>query len=105
MPAGLPLPYKHESLLAEVLFSQLLRVPAPAHKALSYAALMVDLCKLMPTFPRSMSTCVRECFSRRAPPGFVKGCTHRNATIQHHHHHYHHAFGGKTTTSPHVILI
>lgn len=47
-----------------MLFSQLLRAPAPAHKPLAYAALMVDLCKLMPTFPRSMSTCVRECFSR-----------------------------------------
>lgn len=62
--AGLPIPYKYESLLAETLFSQLLRVPAPAHKPVAYAALMVDLCKLLPTFPRSMSACVRECFSR-----------------------------------------
>lgn len=62
--AGLPLPYKYESLLAETLFSQMLRVPAPAHKPVAYGALMVDLCKLLPTFPRSMSACVRECFAR-----------------------------------------
>ncbi len=62
--AGLPIPYKYESLLAETLFSQLLRVPSPAHKPVAYAALMVDLCKLLPTFPRSMSACVRECFAR-----------------------------------------
>ncbi len=61
---GLPIPYKHESLLAETLFSQLLRVPAPAHKPVAYGALMVDLCKLLPTFPRSMSACVRKCFAR-----------------------------------------
>lgn len=62
--AGLPLPYKCESLLAETLFSQMLRVPLPAHKPVAYGALMVDLCKLLPTFPRSMSACVRECFAR-----------------------------------------
>lgn len=64
LASGLPLPYKHEPLLAEVLFSQLLKVPKPRHKPLAYATLMVDLCKLLPAFPRSMSTCVRECFSR-----------------------------------------
>lgn len=62
--AGLPLPYKYESLLAETLFAQMLRVPAPAHKPVAYGALMVDLCKLLPTFPRSMSACVRESFAR-----------------------------------------
>ncbi|KAK9846278.1 hypothetical protein WJX81_000837 [Elliptochloris bilobata] len=61
---GLPLPDKHESLLAEMLFSQMLRLPAPAFKPLAYSALMVDVCKLVPTFPRSMSACVRECFAR-----------------------------------------
>ena len=64
LAAGLPLPYKYESLLAEALFGQMLRVPAPAHKPVAYGALMVDLCKLLPTFPRSMSACVRESFSR-----------------------------------------
>ena len=64
LAAGLPLPYKYESLLAETLFAQMLRVPAPAHKPVAYGALMVDLCKLLPTFPRSMSACVRECFTR-----------------------------------------
>jgi MIF4G like len=58
------LPYKYESLLAETLFAQMLRVPAPAHKPVAYGALMVDLCKLLPTFPRSMSACVRESFAR-----------------------------------------
>ena len=64
LAAGLPLPYKYESLLAEALFGQMLRVPAPAHKPVAYGALMVDLCKLLPTFPRSMSACVRESFTR-----------------------------------------
>ncbi|EIE25257.1 ARM repeat-containing protein [Coccomyxa subellipsoidea C-169] len=61
---GLQLPGKHESLLAEMLFSQMLRVPQPQLKPLAYSTLMVDVCKLMATFPRSMSACVRECFAR-----------------------------------------
>lgn len=97
--AGLPLPAKHESLLAELLFSQMLRVPQAQLKPLAYSTLMVcflfhkgqfvqhctvnlhaslhgkvtnvacaqvqvDVCKLMATFPTSMSACVRECFAR-----------------------------------------
>lgn len=42
----------------------MLNVPRPHFKPLSYSTIMVDLCKLMPTFPRSMSACVRECFAR-----------------------------------------
>jgi hypothetical protein len=38
--AGLPLPDKHEALLAEMLFAQMLRLPAPALKPLAYSALM-----------------------------------------------------------------
>lgn len=37
---GLPLPDKHESLLAEMLFSQMLRLPAAPFKPLAYSALM-----------------------------------------------------------------
>eukprot|EP00887_Chlorella_sp_A99_P001913 scaffold18.g1913.t1 len=61
---NLPLPFAHEPLLCEVLFSQMLRLPRPAFKPIMYATLMVDLCKLKPVFPRAMSTCVRECFAR-----------------------------------------
>ncbi|CAL8461756.1 g1287 [Coccomyxa elongata] len=61
---GLQLPSKHESLLAEMLFSQMLRVPQSQLKPLAYSTLMVDVCKLLATFPRSMSACVRECFAR-----------------------------------------
>lgn len=42
----------------------MLRVPAPAVKLLGYCTLMVDLCKLTPTFLRIISGCVRECFAR-----------------------------------------
>lgn len=38
---GLQLPSKHESLLAEMLFSQMLRVPQPQLKPLAYSTLMV----------------------------------------------------------------
>lgn len=38
--AGLPLPDKHESLLAEMLFSQMLRLPTSTFKPLAYSALM-----------------------------------------------------------------
>ncbi len=41
MVAGLQLPGKHESLLAEMLFSQMLRVPQPQLKPLAYSTLMV----------------------------------------------------------------
>lgn len=62
--AGLPLPYSHEPLLCEVLFSQMLRLPRPQFKPIMYATLMVDLCKLKKLFPRAMSACVRESFAR-----------------------------------------
>ena len=39
---GLPLPDKHESLLAEMLFSQMLRLPAAPFKPLAYSALMAS---------------------------------------------------------------
>ncbi|KAK9820118.1 hypothetical protein WJX72_006327 [[Myrmecia] bisecta] len=61
---ALPLPWSYEHLLAEMLFSQLLLLPSPPLKPLGYSTIMVDLCKIMPTFPRSMSACVRNCFTR-----------------------------------------
>ena len=39
--AGLPLPNKHEALLAEMLFAQMLCVPQPHLKPLAYSTLMV----------------------------------------------------------------
>lgn len=57
-----------EPLLAAVLFSQLLAAPAPELPPLAYCAAMVDLCKLLPAFPRAMSACVRESFARLGPP-------------------------------------
>jgi hypothetical protein len=45
--AALPLAFKYEPLLAEMLFSQMLRVPEPEFKSISYFSIMVDLCKLM----------------------------------------------------------
>ena len=39
--AGLPLPNKHEALLAEMLFAQMLCVPQPPLKPLAYSTLMV----------------------------------------------------------------
>lgn len=46
--AGLPLPHKHESLLAEMLFAQMLRLPQPEFKPLAYSTLMVP-CPSCPT--------------------------------------------------------
>jgi nuclear cap-binding protein subunit 1 len=60
----LPIPYGYEPLLCEVMFSQMLRLPTPEFKPIMYCTLMVDLCKLLHTFPRAMSSCVRESFSR-----------------------------------------
>ena len=42
--AGLPIKDKLEGLLAETLFSQLLCLPRPRHKALAYSTIMVRSC-------------------------------------------------------------
>jgi nuclear cap-binding protein subunit 1 len=60
----LPIPYSFEPLLCEVMFSQMLRLPNPEFKPIMYSTLMVELCKLLRTFPRAMSACIRECFAR-----------------------------------------
>jgi nuclear cap-binding protein subunit 1 len=60
----MPLNYQYEILLCETIFGQMLRLPNSEFKTIMYGTLMVDLCKLIPTFPRPMSACVRECFAR-----------------------------------------
>lgn len=60
----IPAQFPYEPLLCEVLFNQMLRLPSSEFKSIMYGALMVDLCKVLDTFPRAMSACVRECFSR-----------------------------------------
>lgn len=60
----MPLNYAYDPLLAETIFGQMLRLPHSEFKPVMYGTLMVDLCKLISTFPRPMSACVRECFSR-----------------------------------------
>lgn len=61
---SMPLNYAYDPLLCEVIFGQMLRLPDMEFKTVMYGTLMVDLCKLVATFPRAMSACVRECFSR-----------------------------------------
>lgn len=60
----MPLNYAYEILLCETIFGQMLRLPNSEFKTIMYGTLMVDLCKLIASFPRPMSACVRECFSR-----------------------------------------
>jgi nuclear cap-binding protein subunit 1 len=59
-----PLPYAYEPLVCEVIFSQMLRLPVPEHKPVLYAGLIVDLCKLLKSFPRAIGPCMRESFVR-----------------------------------------
>jgi len=61
---SMPIQYPYEPLLCEVLFSQMMRLPEAEFKPIMYGTLMVDLCKLQEVFPRAMSACVRELFSR-----------------------------------------
>lgn len=60
----MPLNYSYEILLCETIFGQMLRLPNSEFKTIMYGTLMVDLCKLVSSFPRPMSACVRECFAR-----------------------------------------
>lgn len=61
---GLPLPFPREPLLAETLFAQMLRLPAPQLRPVCYGTLIAAVCKLAAPFARSMSACIRECFVR-----------------------------------------
>lgn len=62
--ARLPLGYRHEAFLAEVMFEQMLQLPKAESKPIFYYATMIDLCKLLPEFPRAMAGCVRELFGK-----------------------------------------
>eukprot|EP00798_Chlamydomonas_sp_ICE-L_P025486 gene25486-11144_t len=63
----LPLPWEHRNLLAEVLFSQMMTLPTPKLEHMAYGTIMVDLCKFTHfEFPKALSACVRELFSRMA---------------------------------------
>ena len=63
--SSLPLPYPYDHIIAEVMFGQILRLPTTDFKPVLYGILMVNLCKLRTkTFPRAISSCVRENFSR-----------------------------------------
>ncbi len=46
LSAGMPMPWEHRNLLAEVLFGQMLALPKPRLHPLAYATVMVDLCKV-----------------------------------------------------------
>jgi hypothetical protein len=46
LATGLPLPYAYEPILAETLFSQMLRLPLPPLNTLFYGTVMVDLIKV-----------------------------------------------------------
>ncbi len=65
-PAELPLDYNHAAQLCEVMFGQMLRTPLPVMRTMGYYTMMVDLCKLLDTFARSMSGCVKQLFARCA---------------------------------------
>lgn len=62
--ARLPLGFRHEAFLAEMMFGQMLQLPTSDHKPIFYYATMIDLCKLLPEFPRAMVGCVRELFGK-----------------------------------------
>lgn len=63
--SALPLPYTYDSLVAEVLFGQILRLPTPEFKTILYSVLIVNLSKIrQSTFTRAIGSCVRESFSR-----------------------------------------
>lgn len=64
--AELPLEYNYAAQLCEVMFGQMLRTPLPSMRTVGYCTIMVDLCKLLDTFARSMSGCVKQLFARCA---------------------------------------
>jgi hypothetical protein len=43
---GMPMPWQHRNMLAELLFSQMLALPRPRMHPLAYSTVMVDLCKV-----------------------------------------------------------
>ncbi|GMH33943.1 hypothetical protein BSKO_01777 [Bryopsis sp. KO-2023] len=76
---SIPSPYPISPLLAEVLFSHMLMLPNPPLKPVAYGTLMVNLCQFtdLGPFPRGLSGCVRELFSRM--PALDPELSHRLA--------------------------
>ncbi|CAM6096308.1 unnamed protein product [Calypogeia fissa] len=62
---GLPVPFRYEYLMAEIVFSQLLLLPAPPFRLIYYTVVMVDLCKALPgAFPAVVAGAVRILFDK-----------------------------------------
>eukprot|EP00210_Caulerpa_lentillifera_P002221 g2134.t1 len=64
----IPSPFPIFALVAQILFSQLLLLPRPPLEPVTYSAIIINLCKIpedaLSAFPRGLSACVREIFSR-----------------------------------------
>lgn len=64
---GLPVPFRYEYLMAELVFSQLLLLPQPRFKSTYYALVIMDLCKALPgAFPAVVAGAVRALFDKIA---------------------------------------
>eukprot|EP00803_Ostreobium_quekettii_P001012 evm.model.scf_516.7 EVM.evm.TU.scf_516.7 scf_516:63384-73886(+) len=61
---AIPQPFPVFALIAETIFSQMLMLPKPVLKPIAYTAIIVTLCRTMDSFPRGLSGCVRELFTR-----------------------------------------
>lgn len=64
----IPSPFPIFALVAQTLFSQLLILPRPPLEPVTYSSVIINLCKIpeeaWSVFPRGLSACVREIFSR-----------------------------------------
>ncbi|KAF5949001.1 hypothetical protein HYC85_014958 [Camellia sinensis] len=64
---GLPVPFRHEYLMAETIFSHLLLLPHPLFKPMYYTLVIIDLCKTLPgAFPAVVAGAVRALFDKIA---------------------------------------
>ncbi|EFJ16788.1 hypothetical protein SELMODRAFT_115849 [Selaginella moellendorffii] len=62
---GLPVPFRYDYLMAEVVFGQMLLLPKPPFKLIYYTIVIIDLCKALPgSFPGLLAAVVRNLFSR-----------------------------------------
>jgi hypothetical protein len=63
---GLPLPYPHDGVLAEALLgAQVMCLPrCPGREPGAAGALLMDVCRLSPQFPRYLAAAAREAYSR-----------------------------------------
>ena len=51
------------ALYVEVLLSQILTLPAPKHKQMYYACLVIDMCKLLTPFPVHLERAINRLFA------------------------------------------